>query len=283
MASIPSSLKNTLKPIHYSLATRSIRAAVAEQGLGDLYSKLEKIIPDLSGQFSDFVVDTDYLRTKVRAQHAFQVFMIEQALGLVRAEKKGKINVVDIGDSSGAHLLYMKGLFEKEVETLSVNIDPKAVERIKSKGLNAVCMRAENLGKTGFPQKPDLLMSFEMLEHLHDPAGFLKAMSEIGCPYFLITIPYLARSRVGLHEVRAEVTGPHTPEATHIFELSPPDWKLLFKHSGWETVYEHLYLQYPKWHPLRAYAYPFKQFDFEGFYGVVLKANPTWKDRYTGW
>ena len=55
--------------------------------------------------------------------------------------EKGKLKVLDFGDSAGTHCQYIKKLFPfyyDEIQTLSVNIDRKAVEKIRDKGLPAL-------------------------------------------------------------------------------------------------------------------------------------------------
>jgi len=51
-------------------------------------------------------------------------------------------------------------------------------------------------------------------------------------------------------------------ETTHIFEF-----------SGWQIVKEVRYTQYPKYNPLTVFRYLWRKFDFDGFYGVVLKKD----------
>jgi len=72
-------------------------------------------------------------------------------------------------------------------------------------------------------------------------------------------------------------------ENTHIFELSPEDLQLLFKFAGWSVVFERIYLQYPRKHWLRITKNYWRMFDFEGFYGVILKRDSTWSKLYTDW
>ena len=68
-----------------------------------------------------------------------------------------------------------------------------------------------------------------------------------------------------------------------IFELKPSDWELIFKHTGWEINYKNIFLQYPKKNPLRLLKSSWKKYDFEGFYGAILKRNSTWTDKYLDW
>lgn len=275
-------MKQLVKNIYYALATHVIRVAVREQGLSELYHELERAVPDIRDQYTGFALDTEYLKVNVRAEHSFQISLVEKAFGLLDHREHDTLRIMDIGDSSGTHLRYLKSLFGEDIDSMSVNLDKVAVEKIRKKGLKALHMRAEDLGKS-LKTKPDILLSFETLEHLHDPCSFLKAMSETSCEYFVITVPYVRASRAGLSRIRRGVKEKHNAENTHIFELCPEDWELLFKHCGWEVVYRRVYLQYPLKHPLRVFSYFFRKLDFEGFYGVILKPNPEWKDLYTSW
>jgi hypothetical protein len=162
---------------------------------------------------------------------------------------------------------------------MSVNLDKVAVEKIKAKGLNAIHCKAEELHKHNI--SAGLLMSFEMVEHLYSPIDFLDSISkESECEYLVITVPYLQQSRVGLHHIRLQQKRIVYPENTHIFELSPPDWKLIFQHSGWQVLDEITYYQYPRRSFWRIMQPVWKWLDFEGFYGVVLKKGRGWADCY---
>jgi hypothetical protein len=123
-----------------------------------------------------------------------------------------------------------------------------------------------------------------MLEHLFDPIGFLHTIAEkSACEYFLVTVPYVYRSRIGLHKIRAGDSGPMYAENTHIFELCPEDWDLLFAFSGWDVLLRDRYTQYPVKGLLRFTKAVWRKFDFDGFYGVVLKKNLENSKRYRDW
>jgi len=260
------------------LRPASLRAALKEQKLDDLYARLCKIVPDIDGQYTDTKISNAYIRLKVRAVHAFQVSLVKQAVKLFGQPEC----LVDIGDSSGTHIQYLKSELGNDLQTLSVNLDQDAVARIRAKGLDAECCRAEDLSGKGI--KADCFLLFETLEHLSDPVAFLYQLAKTGdCKCLVLTVPYLASSRVGLHHVRGNRKSRVTPENTHIFELSPEDWKLLFRHAGWRVMFERIYLQYPRRHPLAWMKGHWRDEDFEGFYGVILQPDAEWADRYTGW
>ena len=276
-------LKKPWRTFSESLARDSLRKAIDEQGLKGLYGRLEKLVPDLRDQYTNFRLDSPYLSTKVRAQHAFQISLVEKVLGLSEIKDRA-LKIVDVGDSAGTHTQYIKGIFGPErIEALSVNLDREAVKKIREKGLEALCERAEDLSsKHSFDA--DIFLSFELLEHLMDPFSFLRGLSLKGKAEFLIiTVPYLKSSRVGLHQIRNADRRPMNAETTHILELSPQDWQLIFRFSGWLPVFERVYSQYPKRHWLRVAKAYWREFDFEGFYGVVLKKDRSWCDLYKDW
>ena len=276
---IPKSIKPFLREIYQLVMKTSIERASKEQGLKSLADKLIKIVPDITEQYSTFKVDNPYTEVKVRNQHAFQISLVNEVIG-----EFDKPTIVDIGDSAGTHLQYIIGLHSKnkKIQCLSVNLDAQAVEKIKQKGLEAVNARAEDLHKYNI--KADMFISFETLEHLMNPCHFLYELSiKTNAKYLVITVPYLQNSRVGLHHIRGGGLRDVYAENTHIFELSPKDWKLLVKHSGWNVAQERIYLQYPKRGFLWITKALWRRFDFEGFYGMILTKDNTWSSKYMDW
>ena len=63
---IPSRFKPYLKMILDLIWFKSLVKAIQEQSLKDLVSKLEQIVPDIKNQYSQFEVNTPYLKKKVR-------------------------------------------------------------------------------------------------------------------------------------------------------------------------------------------------------------------------
>lgn len=275
---------NTLKRIkkcYENLLILSIKKAIQEEGLQNMYKKLSRIVPDISSQYSTFKIDTPYIELKVRALHAFQVALVCKAMNMFGLSKRDNVTIVDIGDSSGTHIQYLQALFGK-INALSVNLDEQAVKKIENKGLRAIHGRAEELHYYNITV--DLFLSFEMLEHLPNPIVFLHNLAiNTSCAGFVLTVPYLKQSRVGLHHIRQGDRRLVTAENTHIFELSPNDWRLIFLHSGWTIVDEKIYLQYPQKSWLRITRALWKYRDFEGFYGVILKRDNTWSKLYDSW
>ncbi|MBI4423896.1 MAG: hypothetical protein HY554_09220 [Elusimicrobia bacterium] len=272
---LPPAWRRGLSAARERLLSRSLRAAADEQGLAALAARLASVA-EVTGQYTTMTMDSEFLRLKVRAQHAFQV---DLALGAL-PEDGG--TVADIGDSSGTHTLYLKALApERRLRFLSVNLDAQAVAKVQAKGLEAKRCRAEDLHREGV--KADVFLLFETLEHLSDPFVFLHRLSRTGCRRLALSVPYLRRSRVGLHHIRQGLAGPVTAERVHLLELCPEDWRLVFRHAGWKAERDRVYLQYPLRSALRATKAVWASWDFEGFYGAVLTPDPSWSSQYQDW
>jgi len=257
----------------------SIRSAAQEQGLRKLARDLEKIVPDISGQYSTRKLDSTYLVTKVRNQHAFQISLVENVIKEIERPV-----IVDIGDSAGTHLQYIRGLYlgDRQLQCLSVNLDEEAVKKIRAKGLEAINVKAEEVSR--YDINADIFLCFEMLEHMMDPCNFLHRLScGTNARYLIVTVPYLRKSRVGLHHIRQKRAEQVNAETSHVFELNPEDWKLLVRHSGWSVLEERVYLQYPRFNLLRATMPLWRGYDFEGFYGLILQRDDAWSSRYLDW
>lgn len=262
----------------------SIEASIHENRLGELRDKLRVIVRDISSQEeSEKEFFNDYSEVKRRGLQAFQCSLMLKAL---EGMYKDKLTVVDIGDSAGTHMLYLKELVKDKfsLDTIGVNLDPRAIEKIRSRGLKAILCRAEDLSLDEV--QVDMFTSFQMVEHLHNPAIFFYRLAKRpGCERMVVTVPYMRRSRVGLYQARRPADKSVYAEGEHVFELSPEDWKLLMLHSGWKVVYERIYRQYPKNIPVLSsfLASYWRRSDFEGFWGAILEKDTSVCDRYNDW
>lgn len=272
-------LKKEKRQLIEFLWEKSLERAACEQKLAKEAELLGKIVPDITNQYSLSKLGSSYAVKKVRYMHAFQVALVKRVLAEFEAA-----TIVDIGDSSGTHLQYITALNNgnKKIKCLSVNLDAQAVKKIKEKGLVAIQARAEELTKLNI--NADIFLCLEIVEHLTDPCRFLYDLSiKSNAKYIIMTVPYLKKSRVGLHHIRQNRTANLGAENTHIFELNPSDWKLLIKHSGWKPVHEEIYLQYPKKHILSFTKALWRRFDYEGFYGLILEKDDSWSSKYPDW
>lgn len=275
------------RSLYQKISHWSLVKAGKQQGLSGLVETLRKIAPDISRQESREILNFNaYWELKRRAMHAFQCKLMLQAVENLSTDR---LVIADIGDSAGTHMLYLKELTKDkfDIETVSINLDSRAIEKIKSRGLKAILKRAEDIEPEDIEGgQIDLFTSFEMVEHLHNPAIFFRRIAKkSSCRRMLITVPYLKQSRVGLHHVRFLLQEIIYAEDEHIFELNPADWTLLFLHSGWKVTFSKIYYQYPtRWPVLSSFLRWFwKTSDFEGFWGAILEKETTYSDLYKDW
>lgn len=275
------------RAVYQSLSARSLRAAHREQGLAALCDRLREITPDLRDQYTTSFDEGEYTRyweVKMRGLHAFQM---RSALDALESVGGDGLVVADIGDSSGNHAAYIHALTpeNKISRFISVNLDAEAVDKIRAKGGEAILCRAEDLSLEGV--RPDLIVSFETIEHLTDPARFLHGLAANHVSdHLLITVPYRRDSRFGGAHMRmpeGRMAQSMTAEEVHIFEFSPDDWTLLARFAGWKPVFRRTYLQYPKFSALRLTAPLWRKLDFEGFLALFLERDLGLAQRYADW
>jgi len=284
--SIKQKLKETktVKKAYDNFRERSVYSALKQQRLLARFNQIKRLDPDISNQYTSSNIDTSYLQTKVLGLHAFQMALF----GLfINGQNRKEWSITDLGDSSGNHIMYIKNLFSKfKWDTLSVNLDQKAVDKIRSKGLNAIACSIEDYYEYEKDYRNQIITLFQTLEHLENPISILKGVKENLKPEaFIITVPFVRRSKVGLHYLRENLKSDFfnkvpSPENIHIFELSPDDWELLFEYCGWEVKHSLVYYQYKRRIPIisRLLRWYWSAFDFEGFYGCILTKNKGGED-----
>ena len=64
----------------FPMLIKSIKKAVKEQKLDKILAQLEKIVPDITDQYSTFKIDNEYLKIKTRALHAFQISLVKEVI-----------------------------------------------------------------------------------------------------------------------------------------------------------------------------------------------------------
>ncbi len=264
-----------IKAFIQGIAKFSLRLTLFQNNYREIIRKLQRIKPDISNQYSCPLDFNSFWETKLRIQHAFQCSLMLKAL---KGFPAGELTIVDIGDSARTHLRYLEGLTDGvfNIDSISVNCDSISVEKIKAQGHKAVLCNGEDF--TLGDRKIDLVILFQIIEHLHNPIDFLKRLGKnLKCNRIAVTVPYLRKSRVGLSSMRKRKKSHKVVENEHIFELNPEDWKLLMNYTGWKIIHEQIYYQYPRWIPfLSGFLRMFmREIDFEGFWGVILERDTT--------
>lgn len=252
--------------------------------MNGLVQRLRQIAPDISHQeLTAMDGYNDYWELKRRSLQGFQCSLMLEALERFSAKE---LTVVDIGDSAGTHMLYLKELSRDklDLDTIGVNLDSNAIEKIQARGQKAILCRAEELDLGD--KSVDLFTSFQMVEHLHNPAIFFRRLAKKStCNTMVITVPYLQNSRMGLHNIRNKTMRSIIAEEEHVFELSPEDWTLLLLHSGWRVDTSRIYYQYPKGWPIitSILSWFWRKTDYEGFWGAILIKDTIYSDLYQDW
>ena len=159
----------------------------------------------------------------------FLLLMYKTRLTIILNYLKNKIkkesSILDIGDNSGFFVRNLTG------NGISINIDNKNINYLKSKNVNAQQADAENLpfANNSF----DYIFCFECLEHLENPLKALHEMKRICREKIYLTIPFVRKTRVvdiGLHK------GQRQRINTHVFELSKSDFINVAGHAKLEVT-----------------------------------------------
>jgi hypothetical protein len=183
-------LKQKLRPYISKIKLWSLKKAVMEQEL-NLYRN------NISDQYTNLQIDNELLEYKLRALHAFQIQLISNTLD--NFSKTEQINLYDIGDSCGNHVLMLKNRYTN-LCTVSFNCDPYAVDKIKNKGLDAKLIRPDNrIGKwveSGWLSKADVIICLQTMEHMGNLVDFISRLKDI-TDTFIFTVPFVRKSRLG--------------------------------------------------------------------------------------
>ena len=267
-------IKNIVKYILQLILIKSINRACKNKGLSKIREKLIATVPNISDSRTNYEVNSPYLQTAFRTMDAFQIKLFSDLHNYVKIK-----SVVDIGDSDGRHSIYIKELFNENIYTVSVNLDEKAISKIRSKGLIAIHDRAENINK--HIEDIEAGICFETLEHITDPITTLHTIAEdTSIEYLVITVPYMKNSRVALQHIRKERIDKVHAENVHIFEFCPNDWELVFKHSGWKVLKSEIYREFSYFNPLKFFL---KLITHEGFMGYILVKDNKYSSLYNDW
>lgn len=245
-----------------------------------IWEDSRKLIPDFRQHYS-FLVESEEIENRIRLLVVFETFFVKKEIDRIIAEN-GKCSYADIGDSDGSVRLLLKNYSHSaQLNTVGINLQKSSVEKMKKKGLDAICADAQSLGDQGIHY--DIASVFETLEHLPDPIGFLNSIKSVVNKRLIVSVPYIRHSRVGLAYLSDKWPEENKPtiENTHIFELSPTDWKKIFHHTGWTVDQEMNLMMFPSKGISRFLLQPYwRHVSFEGFWFVSLIKNNKYSSRY---
>lgn len=254
--------------------------ANSDAELRKIWNDSLRLFPDFKKHYS-FVVDNEEVENRIRLLVVAETFFVKREIENV-ITRKGGCTYADVGDSDGSVRLLLKGyLSEEKLSSVGINLQPSTVEKIKRKGLDAICADALSLGDKGVHY--DIVSAFETLEHLPDPIGFLSGIRNVVENRLVLSVPFIRHSRIGLAYLSNRWPNGTKPtvENTHIFELSPRDWKRIFLHSGWKINRDWKLMMFPSARISRLILQPFWRFvSFEGFWFISLSKDTEYSSKY---
>jgi 2-polyprenyl-6-hydroxyphenyl methylase / 3-demethylubiquinone-9 3-methyltransferase len=129
-----------------------------------LYSKL-----NLKRQKSDFRLDS-------------RINFIKQYIQKIISEnKERKLNILEIGCNNGTFLSLLNEFissigFQSKIDLYGIDIDENVIRNSVDNSLNLNALPAEKIGKLNV--KFDIILHFELIEHLNNPISFMNAIYE---------------------------------------------------------------------------------------------------------
>jgi 2-polyprenyl-3-methyl-5-hydroxy-6-metoxy-1,4-benzoquinol methylase len=121
-----------------------------------------------------------------------------------------------------------------------VEFDPGSAERARSVLTDVVCANVETLDPALIADSYDVLILSEVLEHLIDPWGVLKALSPFVKPGGRL---YASSPNISHHKVirsllagRFEYEGMGVMDRTHVRWFTPASYRAMFEQAGFQTL-----------------------------------------------
>ena len=136
--------------------------------------------------------------------------------------KRG-MRVLDIGSGSGGfyEIMRREGV---QLDYVGLDLDPTIVD-FANKHFKVRSFRNQKFEDHKPRQKYDLIVAFEVLEHVDDPGKFVQRIYKLLNPrgMFIGTTPFPFKKNI-------------VSDATHVSVLHPLNWERLFKNSGFKKV-----------------------------------------------
>jgi len=139
--------------------------------------------------------------------------------------------LMDVGAGYGIFLDEWRQRFP-DTETIAVEPSESLADECRSKGLQVVESIAEHA--EGYDDYADMVVCFEVLEHVHDPLAFVKILKNM-----VRVDGYLLVSTLGIDGFDLQILGSSSSQISpphHINFLSVKGFEQLFKNAGFADV-----------------------------------------------
>lgn len=153
-------------------------------------------------------------------------------LEVLDSHRANGFSVIDIGGGYGVFAEEMGALIDKSVTV--VEPSPFLAQICTDKEIRVVQKFLEEVVDDDLPSGPRAFVSFELFEHLHDPASFLNCLKQLMRPgdlFIFTTLSGVGIDILALWENSKSVSPPH-----HLNFLNPYSIKILLDRLGFETL-----------------------------------------------
>ena len=100
---------------------------------------------------------------------------------IISRKNEGRINILEIGCNNGTFLSLLNEFIssigdQSKIDIYGIDIDKNVIENTVDKSLNLHVLPAEQIGELNI--KFDMILHFELIEHLRDPGSFINSIYE---------------------------------------------------------------------------------------------------------
>ena len=211
----------------YALCPECQTLFVSPRPEADTFSRYYTNAPSVKFWASNFYrVTADARREKLWKPKAQMVWQTLEQCNAVHH------HVIDIGGGYGIFAEEM-GLLCGKLVTI-IEPGPHFSEVCRNRGLKVIEKFLEGVEHADLPEGPKAFTSFELLEHLHDPAGFLRQLHQLMQPgdlFLFTTLSGTGLDILTLWEDSKSVSPPH-----HLNFLNPKSVIILLERIDFECL-----------------------------------------------
>ncbi len=189
---------------------------------------MAKVSVDLSAPSPYVEPDSFVYRMRRRMTYAFALRLLRK-----RLKREQPIELLEIGTGSGFFLAFVQSAFPKAVLS-GLEYDPRLLEVTRARAPFAKCLR-DNAEEFDFGDKRfDVIVSFQVVEHLYNPDAMLHRVRQQLKPngIFLVTSP-------NLDGLGARIMGNrwHGYREDHVSLKGCREWRRLIESDGFVSDY----------------------------------------------